>query len=87
MPKNRSQGKYAPAQLLLPGCRTQDVVARATTRICDCARGINTSGFIFCEDAPWRCPRGVPPASNTGVHHATSERGSVFAKRSKTGRQ
>lgn len=57
-----------PSQPVLPGCRLYDLARESGVRVCDCARGVGVSGFIFCEDAPWVCPRSVPPVSNTGVH-------------------
>lgn len=66
--KDVSNGEWAPAQPTLPGIRLWDIVKYDYSDVCTCARGIGTSGFIFCEDAPWECPKSVPPASNTGVH-------------------
>lgn len=66
--KDGSKEDCSPAQPTLPGMRLWDIVKYDYSEACTCARGIETSGFIFCEDAPWECPKSVPPASNTGVH-------------------
>lgn len=65
-----------PGQVVLPGCRLWDFVRDTERRRCDCAADVMRVGVLLCVDAPWECPRGVPPTSNTGVH-ATVKRGSV----------
>jgi len=66
--KNVSQGPPEAAQPLLPGINFAKLLLVDFSTVCTCARGADVAGFIFCEDAPWKCPGSVPPTCNTGVH-------------------
>jgi hypothetical protein len=75
--KRRSGGKSESRQLCLRGTLTPDIASLDFTTVCTCAVGMETAGFIFCEDAPWKCPKSVPPLSNTGVHDLGSAAASL----------
>jgi hypothetical protein len=66
--KNVSQGDFAALQLCLPGTHDLHFVVDAMKRICDCSRSQSGVSPLRCSEAPWQCPKGVPPACNTGVH-------------------
>jgi len=66
--KKAAGGDSASTQLCLRYVALPVVVPDFYSRVCTCAVGMNTAGFIFCEDAPWKCPKSVPPTCNTGVH-------------------
>lgn len=81
MPKKPSRLEFQPEQIVLPGLRLFDALEGDYSVVCGCPRGMATSGFVFCEDAPWECPRSVPPTCNTGVHGPRRAAASSFWKR------
>lgn len=68
MHEKTARGHSEPAQPLLPGINFIRLLAVDESPICVCGSTPKTQAPLLCRDAPWVCPRGVPPASSTGVH-------------------
>lgn len=68
MRKNAVRLANEPSQPLLPTINLARLLTASNSAICTCGKGEGLYLGLTCEEAPWTCPRSVPPPSNTGVH-------------------
>jgi len=80
MPKNVSRGQREPAQPLLPGINLARLLCDSFRLDCfSLRRDVCDYGGAAAEVVELS-PVAVPPNSNTGVHHETSNRGAASGR-------
>ena len=80
MRKNVLQGKSEPAQPLLPGVNLARFLSTTPAPKEPNCRGSRSHSTNSNPEAGGLSPTSVPPVSNTGVHHETSNRGAAVRK-------